>query len=144
MIKGFRHVCLLVKDLERSLRFYRDILRLRVDKIITLKGSHLEKIFKIKNAELIYTKMRSPDQPKKSQPIFELHCWRRPRRLPRKNYSHVSFSVKNLDQTYKKLKRKGVKFIASPAISPDGKTKICFGYDPEGNLIEFMEDLKKR
>jgi len=22
------------------------------------------------------------------------------------------------------------------------KTKICFGYDPESNLIEFVEDLK--
>lgn len=141
MIKNFRHTCIVVKNLERSLKFYRDILGLKVYKIITIKGEPLERIFNFKNAKLIYAKMRSPFQAKNSPSVFELHYWQRPRILPQPGYDHISFSVKNIDYEYKRLSKLGVKFIAKPVKAPHGETKLCFAYDPDKHLIEFIEDL---
>ena len=45
MIKGFRHAAVVVKDMQRALRFYRGKLGLKVEKVITIKGKHLETIF---------------------------------------------------------------------------------------------------
>ena len=142
MVKNFRHACLVVENLEKSLKFYRDILGLKVFKILDIEGKYPEAVFNIKGIKLTYAKMLSPQQSRNSPPIFELHYWRKPRILPRRGHSHISFTVKNIDAEYKRLSRLGVKFISSPKRAPDNNTKVCFGYDPENNLIEFVEDLK--
>lgn len=141
MIKGFRHTCILVKDLEKALRFYRDILGLKVEKIIELEGKYPETILGIKGVRLTYVKMRSKNQNKNSPPLFELHCWERPKIKIKPGYSHVSFTVKNLDYEYKRLKGKGVRFISKPINTPYTNTRVCFCYDPENNLVELVEDL---
>ncbi|MFH1201435.1 MAG: VOC family protein [Candidatus Omnitrophota bacterium] len=141
MIKNFRHACIVVGDLRRSLRFYRDTLGLKVDKALTLKGQYPETVLNTKGIKLTYVKLRSPNQPKKSAPVFELHCWQRPKISAQKGYNHISFTVGNLDKEYKRLRRLEVRFLSEPTQAPDGKTKICFAYDPDNNLIEFVEDL---
>jgi len=142
MVKNFRHACLVVENLEKSLKFYRDILGLKVFKILDIEGKYPEAVFNIKGIKLTYAKMLSPQQSRNSPPIFELHYWRKPRILPRRGHSHISFTVKNIDAEHKRLSGLGVKFISHPKKAPDNKTKVCFGYDPENNLIEFVEDLK--
>jgi len=143
MIKDFRHVCILVSDMQRSIGFYKDVLGLKLFKIIKIEGKLLERVFNKKGARLTYAKLRCPGQPRKKGAYFELHCWQRPKALPKKGFNHVSFSITNLDKEYKRMRRYGVKFISKPLRSPTGDTKLCFGYDPDGNLIEFIEDLKK-
>ena len=141
MIIGFRHAGLVVRDMRRALRFYRDILGLKVEKIITLKGKHLETIFNKKGIVLRYAKLYTPGQNKTDAPVFELHCWKKPKIIPKKGYNHISFTVKDLDVEYRRLSKLGVKFISVPLNSPVTNTKLCFGHDPDGNLIEFIEDL---
>ena len=141
MITGFRHAGLVVRDMQRALRFYRGILGLKVEKIITLKGRHLETIFNKKGIVLRYAKLYAPGQNKTDAPVFELHCWKNPKRIPKKGYNHISFTVKDLDFEYRKLSKLGIKFLSRPLNSPVTNTKLCFGQDPDGNLIEFIEDL---
>ena len=144
MIKKFRHTCIVVRDLDKSLKFYRDVMGLKVFKILTVKGKYPETVLNIKGVKLTYVKMHSPNQPKNSPPIFELHYWINPRRLSRAGYNHISFTVENIDHEYKRLSKLGIKFISKPIKAPDRKTKICFGYDPDNNLIEFVEELDER
>lgn len=141
MIKNFRHACIVVKDLNKSLKFYRDILGLKVFKIITVKGRYPEIVLGKKGIKLTYVKLRCPNQPKNTLPIFELHYWHKPRISSKSGYNHISFTVKDLDSEYRRLDKLGVKFLSRPTKSLDGKTKICFGYDPDNHLIEFVEDL---
>ena len=143
MIKSFRHTCIIVNNLNKSLKFYRDILGLRVDKILTVAGKYPETAFNIKGIKLTYAKLRAPCDPKNSPPVFELHCWQKPKIKPAPGYNHISFTVKNLDSEYKRSHKRGVKFISAPIMAPDKKTKICFGYDPDKNLIELIEDIRK-
>jgi len=142
MITNFRHACVIVKNLNKSLKFYRDILGLKVYKTFTIKGKIPETALGVKGIKLTYVKLRIPNQPKRSPAIFELHYWHCPRMRHKKGYNHVSFTVKNIDREYKRLKKVGVKFISSPIKASHGRTKLCFAYDSDNNLIEFVEDLR--
>lgn len=142
MIKNFRHACIVVSNLEKSLKFYRDILGLRVDKILNVEGKYPQTVLQKKGIRLTYVKMRSPHQSKNTPPVFELHYWKNPRISPRSGYNHVSFTVKDIDYEYKRLTKLGVKFLSPPQEAPHGDTKICFVYDPDKHLIEFVEDLR--
>jgi lactoylglutathione lyase len=143
MIKNFRHVCIVVSNLEKSLKFYRDILGLKVYRILTVKGKYPETLLHKKGIELTYVKLRTPDQPKHSPAVFELHYWHNPRISPQPGYNHVSFTVENLDSEYKRLKKSGVKLLSPPIKAPDGRTKVCFALDADKYLIEFIEELAK-
>ena len=55
--------------------------------------------------------------------------------------THMAFSVKNLDKSYKILKKKGVIFNAPPQLSPDGFVKVTFCKGPENLFIELVEEL---
>ena len=142
MIKNFRHICLVVGNLDKSLKFYKDIIGLKVSKKLTVEGEYPETAFNIKGIKLTYVKMYSPNQTKNSPPIFELHYWENPKILPQVGYNHISFTVEDIDYEYRRLNELDVKFISRPIIAPDSNTKICFGYDPDNNLIEFVEELK--
>ncbi|MCX5701860.1 MAG: VOC family protein [Candidatus Omnitrophica bacterium] len=143
MIKNFRHSCIVVQDLDKSLKFYTGLIGLKVAKVLTVKGRYPQTVLGIKGIRLTYVKLRTPNQAKNNTPIFELHYWKNPRIKQRQAYSHISFTVQDIGYEYKRLSKGGVKFISEPVRSPDGKTKICFAYDPDSNLIEFVEDLKK-
>ena len=142
MIKGFRHVCIVVHNLDTALKFYRDVLGLKVSKIVTVKGRYPQTALNMKKVILTYVKMRSQNQTKYSPPIFELHYFVSPKILPKAGYNHISFTVKELEDEYRRLSILGVKFISRPIKATDGNTKVCFAYDPDKNLIEFVEELK--
>ena len=141
MIKDFRHACIVVKNLNRALKFYRDTLGLKVFKILTVEGKYPETLLNIKGIKLTYVKMCSLRQSKNSPPLFELHYWQNPRISSPKGYNHISFTVKDIDYEYKRLSKLGVKFISRPIKTPYVNTKVCFAYDPDNNLIEFVEEL---
>lgn len=143
MVKNFRHTCIIVSNLAKSLRFYQDILGLRVFKILTIKGEYPEKLFKKKGIKITYAKLRAPGQKRSAPAIFELHYWQKPLLLPKPGYVHLSFSVANLASEYQRLSKKGVRFISPPVKTPYLNTKVCFAYDPDNYLIEFVEDLKR-
>ena len=57
-------------------------------------------------------------------------------------FKKFSFSYNNGVELKSALNVKlGIKFISRPIKSPDTNTKICFSYDPDNNLIEFVEEL---
>ena len=55
--------------------------------------------------------------------------------------SHFAITVENLDSLYETLKQEGIKFNYPVQTSPDGNVKIAFCRDPDGTLIELVEDL---
>ena len=140
MIRDFRHVCIIVGNLERSLRFYRDVLGLKVSKILTVEGKELQELFHLKKAKLTYAKLYTPRQSRKNPPIFELHYWHTPARRPQRGFNHISFTVDHLSREYKRLKESGVRFISGPKKVSYSRSRICFAYDPDHYLIEFIED----
>lgn len=60
MIRTIRHVGLVVRNLERSLTFYRDFLGLEVWRQATEEGSYIDKIVGIPNVRAEWVKLKAP------------------------------------------------------------------------------------
>ena len=56
--------------------------------------------------------------------------------------SHYALSVDDLDSLYKNLIEEKASFFYEVQTSPDGNVKIAFCRDPEGNILELVEELK--
>lgn len=56
--------------------------------------------------------------------------------------SMISFEVGNVDETYRALMAKGVKFINEPTDMADWGMRVVHLRDPEENLIELYTPLK--
>ncbi|MCX6721582.1 MAG: VOC family protein, partial [Candidatus Staskawiczbacteria bacterium] len=56
--------------------------------------------------------------------------------------SHVAFTIEDIDFEYEKLKKEGIKFNCPPKISVDGSVKVTFCRDPDGTLIELVQEIK--
>ena len=55
----------------------------------------------------------------------------------------VILQVSNVDQAYEELQSKGVKFITKPADREEWIIRTAHIRDPDGNLIELNEPIKK-
>ena len=55
--------------------------------------------------------------------------------------SHIALTVDDLDGCYRSLTAAKVRFNAPPQKSSNGRAKVTFCEDPEGNLIELVEPL---
>jgi len=137
MIKNIRHVGIVVTNLEIALNFYVKILGLKEVVKKDLKGSYIENLLNIKDIQLTYVKLKT----KNTKALIELWYFKQPKIVTNSN-SHISLTVDNLDKLYKKLKSNNIKFLSEPIIDPEGKNKLCFCFDTEGNLLELVEELK--
>lgn len=55
--------------------------------------------------------------------------------------SMISFQVDSVDDTFKALSAKGLKFINEPIDMPGWGMRVVHLYDPESNLIELFSPL---
>lgn len=142
-MKNIRHTGIVISNLEKSLHFYRDILGLKVQRDMLEEGGFIDSIFNLKNVKVRTIKMLADDGNLVELLWYKSHPrdLNGPREICATGISHIAFTVEDIDYEYKRLKEKGVKFYSSPQISPDNKAKVTFCRDPEGNLIELVEEL---
>jgi lactoylglutathione lyase len=107
-------VILLVSSMEKSIKFYRDILGLPV---------------KTKSEE--WTEFFTNDT------VLALHPAKKKSNLKIGPGMLVGFEVSDLDSTVERLKDKKVKFFKRPKDEPFGKHAIV--QDPDGHLISIAE-----
>ena len=69
---------------------------------------------------------------------------KKPRKFSSVGTIHMCFTVKNIDKIYKKLKRNKVKFFFPPLSSDYDSVKTYFCYDPDFNLVQFVEGKQIR
>lgn len=150
MITGFDHMGLVVRDVEKQKTFYRDILELQVlherEVLAPPTGDHTgipgvrRKLIFLGNAkgeellELVhYIEPPSP----MGQPLY-------PNQV---NSIHLCFNIVNLQNHYRELSNKGVRFLTPPKVieGPGGVSVcLCYAQDPEGNWLELKEVLSDK
>ena len=148
MISKFRHSGIVVNNLKKSEHFYCKLLNFKVLQKLVEEGPYWNKLINDKNTKAKIIKAKLPDNV-----VLELTEFQglKKKLMKPKKYKeivtiHLCFTVNKIDKLYKKLKNKGVKFFSKPLNSIYDPVKTCFCYDPDYNLIQFVEgkQIKKK
>ena len=138
-----RHTGIVVSRMEKSLRFYRDLLGMEVWEDFEGSGPFIESLTAVPGARIWMIKLRSK-QGGSIELLQYLNC---PQEVPPRvracdvGCNHVALEVDDIDMLHGKLCKEGIEFHAPPAASPTGRFKVAYCRDPEGVMLELVEVL---
>ncbi len=115
MILGIDNVCHPVKNLERAVSFYRDVLRLDLHFVAKEMGWAE---FDVGGSILALREVPSGITPSQSS---------------------ICFLVDGLEEEVKRLKKEGVNFLGEIQEIPGGHGRYIAFQDPDGNRLDFYE-----
>ncbi|MTI71251.1 MAG: methylmalonyl-CoA epimerase [Firmicutes bacterium] len=131
MVKKVDHIGVAVKDLEETLKFYRDVLGLE------LQGTEIVKDQRVKVAFLPVgdTEMELLESTDKEGPIYKY--------IEKKGegIQHIAYRVDDIEKAIKEMKEKGIKMIDEKPRYGAGGAKIAFLHpkSTHGVLVELCE-----
>ena len=142
---GISHIAICVRDLDKSLEFYRDILGMRVlaDQIQDTSTGGLPHVYKHPRKTRRQVRLAYGEGKTKPTLTMTSHPGDDPDGDPIKldqiGISHLSFSVGDVKALAAELTAKGVK-LAGPMdgfTNSQGEVSSIFVYDPDGILVQF-------
>jgi len=141
-MSNLRHVGIVCNNLEKMTKFYK---LLGFTEVINIEvyGKFIDELIALNNVNIDIVKFKS----KNNDCLIELLKYKKLKNSKQKNevyeqgISHISITVEDIDRTFEILKLNGAEFLTSPLLSEDGKVKVCFCKDIEGNWIEVCQDL---
>lgn len=140
-----RHVGIVVNDLECALKFYRDLLGLKVVKIMDESGPYLDQLLSLQESRVTTVKMSAGNDTTLVE-LLEFKSHRLESQSLRPLYapgpSHVAFTVEDIDELYRRLSAAGIRFNGRPQTSPDGCARVAYCLDPSGTAIELVQIVK--
>ena len=146
MILATRHAGIVVEDMEKNLYFWRDVMGLRVVVDFWEEGKFIDTAQRLKDVKLHMIKLAGPD----GVLIELLKDLNHPSPPPEKNelcdrgIRHIAFTVGDVEKAWKTLKENGCETLSSPITAPDGKARLFFVRDPEGNLLEIVQVFEEK
>ena len=143
MIK-IRHTGLVTNDLKKSLKFWTKYLKFKIKKEMDEGGDLIDKIMLYQNVKVKTHKLVD-----NNNMLLELLYFKNSPKIknnkikPYTNgFTHISVTVKNLNNLYKFLKKNKIKFNSKPQVSIDGNVLMTYCRTPEGAFLELVEELK--
>ena len=139
--QGIEHIGLSVADLDRSLAFYRDLLGLKVVRILEANPeAGLGEIVGIPGATARIAHLESGGN------MLELFEYQNPRgkEIPENRtqadhgFIHVGFKSRDVRSDYKRLKEYGVEFLSAPVEFRPGVWVVYFR-GPDGEVCELRQ-----
>jgi catechol 2,3-dioxygenase-like lactoylglutathione lyase family enzyme len=140
-VQRLSHLGICVSDLERSLRFYRDLLGFAVeheleiagqpaDTLLRLHDTHLKAVYLVRDGvrvELLC--FLSPPAPARRQRVMN-----------EPGLTHLSFRVADLQGVVRALRDAGERVLEETILDfPEFESGACFVIDPDGQLIELVQ-----
>lgn len=146
---GIAHIAFGVRDMDRSLSFYRDLLGFKVvrDEEQEAEGTVLPALYKHMHAKrrvtTLYWKVGVGERFLVLSEQKDGNVTGKPIKLDEIGIHHVSFWVEDLNAVYEELEAKGVTFLVTPTKvdTTDGTFYTAFVSDPDGILIQLDELL---
>lgn len=144
MIKNIRHAALVVSNLEKCYEFYGSFFGFKTVSEATETGPFIEKVVGINDVKIKWVKLATPNGV-----LIELLQYLNPISSPKDHeqtsnqlgHSHLAFTVGSMDQFVSAFKSRGGVLINNPEVNPTRTAKVCYVRDPEGNLLEIVEEL---
>jgi catechol 2,3-dioxygenase-like lactoylglutathione lyase family enzyme len=147
MVSRIRHVGFVVNNIEKSLLFYNGILGLEIYKRAIENDFFISQLTGIKNVKLEWVKLIIPEGGLIELLQYHSHPGKQSSEqnlasLSNKiGCSHVALTVESLDYIYQNIISNGYITKSKPLIAPGGKAKILYCHDPDGSILELIEDL---
>ncbi len=135
------HIGICVSDMQRSLRFYRDLLGFRFEHELHVEGEPSDTLLRLRDVRLhaVYLTRDGvriellrfatpPAPPRRERPMHE------------RGLTHLSFRVADLDATLAPLRAAGERVLDETIIRiPQVGAAACFVLDPDGQAIELVQ-----
>jgi glyoxylase I family protein len=141
----FDHVAVTVKDMDRSLEFYCDLLGLRRDGEHDLEGETISLMAGKDTVRMKVVRLICPDTPGihiDLQQYIEPEGKLSDSKLGDIANSHFCVEVDDIAKAYETLKSQGVEFVSPPVqfdLEHEGKIGCVFFLDPDGYVLELTE-----
>ena len=147
MIRRVHHHTLTVSDMDRSLRFYRDLLNFTViyDKVRENLPAY-DEVMNLQDVKVRVVLLNDPT----AEAVVALLQFHNP--APRKREmgnlfvgsTALALQTDNIDADYRRLKAAGVRFTCEPVdIVRDGRVaaRLVYGFDPDEIVIELYQPM---
>lgn len=150
MINAIDHINIVVSDLERSVKFYTEVLGFEHVNTVHLEGDWIDSIVGLKGVDADVAFIVAPE----GEPKIELLCYKSPigESLPSNSLGntvglrHIALRVDDIQASAQKLKDAGVKLLSEPMAVPSTllpqnpvRKTLFYFYDPDGVLLEIAE-----
>ncbi len=150
MIRGIDHINIVVADLERSVKFYTEVLGFRKTADVTMEGDWIEAIIGLKGVKGLVSFVEPPGGGLR----IELLQYVAPAgvALPENSRAntlglrHFAFRVDNITEMAARLRAAGVTMFSDPVVVPRGVVKfaagdksLCYFLDPDGVILELAQ-----
>lgn len=152
MLNKIGMVSLTVTDIEKSIKFYEDILEMKLAKQMVMDCKAAEEVFGMPACKVKIAHLKGCEDC--GSPVVELRQFAAKNtthdevRLNKVSVSSMSFIVDDIEKTYNDFKEKGVEFISSPQYFEHtkqgfGKSKSAYFKDPDGIILELQEIVEE-
>ena len=140
-IARITHVGIGVSNLERSLRFYRDLLGFTWEHELEVEGEPTDTLLRLRG-----TKLRAEYLTRDGVRIELLHFASPPapprpeRPMNQYGLTHLSFRVTDMDAVLDAIRAAGEKVLEETVVRfPEWQSGACMIVDPDGQLIELVQ-----
>ena len=146
-VKAVDHLAVTVSDTARALEFYVGKLGLRQVEQHQLEGEKCDMAGGMQGSSAQSTRLAAPDTPHILLDLlefFEPPGNKHVTPMGSIGSCHFALTVEDLQATVDALRADGVEFISGPVNFEltEGSVSVCFCYDPDGNLVELMEEYE--
>jgi catechol 2,3-dioxygenase-like lactoylglutathione lyase family enzyme len=146
MVLNTRHTGFVVLDLERFIKFYVGFGLKLVSRMIE-EGDYIDKLVGLNNVKLEWAKLSLPDGSliellQYHTHIDSSHINEEVQLSYRLGCSHIALTVRDIEKAIEYICLSGGSVKNKHQISPDGKVKVAYCYDMEGNILEIVQELK--
>ncbi len=136
------HIGLTVKNLERSVAFYRDVIGLKEGKTLTLKSKTYQAYMNNPEAYIRYMYLTSGTFTLQLIEYVEGGGDALRAEHNRVGCPHLAFRVPDADAKYQEIQKRGDGKVISDIVQLSPQSRIFYAKDPDGVLIEFCQDLQ--
>jgi catechol 2,3-dioxygenase-like lactoylglutathione lyase family enzyme len=137
-----RHIGILVSNYPKMINFYINILGLTNPKTDTEDGKYIDNIYHKENTVIKTIKFDEGVELIILEKPFKPIKWINGE-LTDCGITHYALTVTNLDEIYGRIKGSEGVIHSSIQTSPSGKVRLAFVRDPDGSLIELVEEINE-
>jgi catechol 2,3-dioxygenase-like lactoylglutathione lyase family enzyme len=132
------HAGVSVADLERSERFYREVLGFAIVEDRFAFAEHNLKGVVLSNAQGARVELFERKGSVPTGPHHQIDS------ALRQGWFQFALAVPDIAQTFAAVVAAGAEASMAPAMAPDGVSLVAFVRDPDGNLVEFLQRPARR